>query len=125
MKTNLLLKLALSSLCFAMTFQSIAQENLTMRPISGDIKAQHQQTFVIKHKGNQTLPIVGEYGQLCIAGEDSVMPIQVRFQIVTGFIIVCRRLVDEAEIEEDHDGTVAEKWIVTTSNNSMQLANFR
>jgi len=125
MKTNLLLKLALSSLCLAVTFQSIAQENLTMSSITGDIKAQHQQTFVIKHKGNQTLPTVGQYGQLCIAGEDNAVPIHVRFQSVTGFIIVCRRLVDETKVEDNHDDAIAKKWLVTTSNNSIQLVGFR
>lgn len=128
MKTNLhlLLKLTLSCLCFAMTFQAIAQERLTIRSITGNLKVQHQQTFIIKHNSNQTLPIAGEYGQLCITGKDSVTtPIPVRFQSVTGFTIVCRRLVDESEIEEI-DNIISEKiWVVVTSNNSTELANLK
>lgn len=126
MKTNLhlLLKLVLSCLCFAMTFQVVAQDNLTMRSITGNLKAQHQQTFVIKHNGNQTLPVAGEYGQLCVAGKDSVAaPIPVRFQSVTGFIIVCRRLIDESAIEENDDITNDKIWVVVTSNNPTHLAN--
>jgi len=122
MKTNLhlLLKLVLSGLCFAMTFQAVAQDSLTMRSITGNLKAQHEQTFIIKHNGNQTLPIAGEYGQLCITGKDSVTtPISVRFQSVTGFIIVCRRLVDGSEIDDTSDKT----WVVVTSHNPTQLAN--
>lgn len=126
MKTNLhlLLKLTLSCLCFAMTFQSVAQDNLALRSITGNLKAEYQQTFIIKHNSNQTLPIAGEYGQLCITEKDSVTkPIPVRFQSVTGFIIVCRRLVDESEIKENDDSTNTKTWVIITSKDSTQLAN--